>query len=308
MEQTWCPPRLVRGSPLLKEFVVTSQFKTVVLLSLLSALIIILGGMLGGQSGIVIALGLAVIMNAGSYWYSDKIVLSMYRARELAQEEAPMLHRMVGELAQAAGVPKPRVCIVPDETPNAFATGRNPEHGVIAVTEGIMRLLPAEELRGVLAHEMSHIANRDILIQTVAGVLGSAITAIANMLQWFAMFGGGRSSEEGGRGLNPLAALFMAMLAPIAATLIQMAISRSREYLADATGARISGQPLALAGALARLDAYNKQRPLNNYNPATENMFTVSPLSAGGLAGLFSTHPPMQERIARLQEMARSGL
>lgn len=286
----------------------TSQFKTVVLLSLLSALIIILGGMLGGQSGIVIALGLAVVMNAGSYWYSDKIVLSMYRARELAQEEAPMLHRMVGELAQAAGVPKPRVCIVPDETPNAFATGRNPEHGVIAVTEGIMRLLPAEELRGVLAHEMSHIANRDILIQTVAGVLGSAITAIANMLQWFAMFGGGRSSEDGGRGLNPLAALAMAMLAPIAATLIQMAISRSREYLADATGARICGQPLALAGALARLDSYNKQRPLNNYNPATENMFTVSPLSAGGLAGLFSTHPPMQDRIARLQEIARRGV
>ena len=286
----------------------TSQFKTVALLALLSALIIFLGGMLGGRTGVVIALGLAVLMNVGSYWYSDKIVLSMYRARELAPEEAPLLHRMVGELAHAARVPKPRICVVPDETPNAFATGRNPEHGVIAVTEGIMRLLPPEELRGVLAHEMSHIANRDILIQPVAGVLGSAITAIANMLQWFAIFGAGRSSDENGGGLNPLAALFMAILAPIAATLIQMAISRSREYLADATGARLSGQPLALAGALARLDAYNKQIPMQNYNPATENMFTVSPLAPGGLAGLFSTHPPMQERIARLQEMARRGM
>lgn len=286
----------------------TSQFKTVVLLALLSALIILLGGMLGGRTGIVIALALAVLMNVGSYWYSDKIVLSMYRARELAPEEAPLLHRMVGELAQAANVPKPRVCVVPDETPNAFATGRDPDHGVIAVTDGIMRLLPPEELRGVLAHEMSHIANRDILIQTVAGVLGSAITAIANMLQWFAIFGVGRSSDEEGGGLNPLAALFMAILAPIAATLIQMAISRSREYLADATGARLSGQPLALAGALARLDAYNKQIPMQNYNPATENMFTVSPLTGGSLGNLFSTHPPMQERIARLQEMARRGV
>lgn len=287
----------------------TSQFKTVVLLALLSALIIFLGGMLGGRTGIVIALALAVFMNVGSYWYSDKIVLSMYRARELAPEEAPLLHRMVGELAQAARLPKPRVCVIPDETPNAFATGRDPEHGVIAVTEGIMRLLSPEELRGVLAHEMSHILNRDILIQTVAGVLGSAVTAIANMMQWFAIFGVGRSSDEdGGGGLNPLAALFMAILAPIAATLIQMAISRSREYLADATGARLSGQPLALAGALARLDAYNKQIPMRNYNPATENMFTVSPLAPGGLASLFSTHPPMQERIARLQEMARRGV
>lgn len=284
----------------------TSQLKTVVLLALLSALIILLGGLLGGRTGIIIALVLAAFMNVGSYWYSDKIVLSMYRARELAPEEAPLLHRMVGELAQAAGVPMPRVCVVPEETPNAFATGRDPEHGVIAVTDGIMRLLPPEELRGVLAHEMSHIANRDILIQTVAGVLGSAITAIANMLQWAALFGAGRSSGDGEGGMNPVAALFMALLAPVAATLIQMALSRSREYLADSTGARLCGQPLALAGALARLDAYNKRIPMRA-NPSTENMFIVSPLSGGTMASLFSTHPPMEERIRRLEDMARRG-
>jgi len=283
----------------------TSQFKTVLLLALLSGLIIGLGGLLGGRTGIIIALGLAVIMNVGSYWYSDKIVLSMYRARELSPEEAPMLFRMVAELAQAANVPMPRICVVPEETPNAFATGRDPEHGVVAVTEGIMRLLSPEELRGVLAHEMAHIANRDILIQTVAGVLASAITSIANMLQWAAIFGGRSSSEEGGS--NPLAAMLMAFLAPVAASLIQMAISRSREYLADATGARLCGQPLALASALARLDAGNQRVPMHA-NPATENMFIVSPLSGGSLAGLFSTHPPMQERIRRLQEMAMQGV
>lgn len=285
----------------------TNQIKTMMLMALLSAIIILLGGALGGRTGIVIALGFAMLMNAGSYWYSDKIVLSMYHARELAPEEAPMLHRMVGELAQAAGVPKPRICVMPQETPNAFATGRNPEHGVIAVTDGIMRLLSPEELRGVLAHEMSHIANRDILIQTVAGVMASAITAIATMLRFTAIFSGGRSSNGQGEGINPLAALFMAILAPIAAGLIQMAISRSREYVADATGAKLSGQPLALASALARLETYNKQIPMQA-NPTTENMFIVSPLSGASMANLFSTHPPMQERIARLQEMARSGM
>lgn len=281
----------------------TSQIKTVLLLGLLSALIIFLGGMMGGRTGIMIALGLALVMNVASYWYSDKIVLAMYHAREVGPDEAPMLHRMVGELAQAAGVPKPRICVVPEQAPNAFATGRNPENGVIAVTDGIMRLLSPEELRGVLAHEMAHIANRDILIQTIASVMGSAITSIANMLQFAAIFGRSSSNEEGG-GMNPLAAILMAMLAPVAAMLVQMAISRSREYLADETGARYCGQPLALAGALSRLETYNRQIPMQA-NPSTESMFIVSPLSGSSMANLFSTHPPMEERIRRLHAMVR---
>ena len=226
----------------------TSQIKTVLLLGLLSGIIIAMGGLLGGRTGVVFAFGLALLMNVGSYWYSDKIVLSMYRARELAPEEAPALHSMVEELARNAGIPKPRICVVPEAGPNAFATGRNPEHAVVAVTEGIMRLLSPEELRGVLGHEMGHIKNRDILIQTIAGVMASAIVTLANIFQFTAIFGGNR---EGEGGANPLAALMMALLAPLAAGLIQMAISRSREYLADDTGAALCGQPLALAGALA---------------------------------------------------------
>lgn len=218
----------------------TSQFKTVALLALLSGLIIVLGGAVGGRGGIMIALAFALVMNIGSYWYSDKIVLSMYRARELSPQEAPMLHQIVEELAANAGVPKPRVYLVPQEAPNAFATGRNPENSAVAVTEGIMHLLSPRELRGVLAHEMAHVANRDILIQTVAGVLASAITAIANFAQFAAIFGG---RDENGEGRNPLAMLLMALLAPIAATLIQMAISRTREYKADATGAELCRDP-----------------------------------------------------------------
>ena len=279
----------------------TSQLKTMVLLAALSGLIILLGGWLGGNTGVIIALGLAIVMNIGSYWCSDRIVLTMYKARELSLEEAPGLHQMVAELARAADVPKPRVYVVPQQTPNAFATGRNPEHGVVAVTEGIVRLLSPEELRGVLAHEMAHIANRDILIQTVASVLGAAVTAIANMMRFA---GGGRSSGRGGG--NPIAALLMTLLAPLAAMLIRMAISRAREYLADATGARISRNPMALANALAKLSNANQRSPMQ-INPATEGMFIVSPLIGGSLAALFSTHPPMQERIARLQSMAGRG-
>lgn len=282
----------------------SSQIKTFLLLALLSGIIIALGGAVGGRTGIMIALGFAVFMNIGSYWYSDKIVLRMYRARPLAPEEAPMLHRMAEELARNAGVPKPRICVVPEETPNAFATGRNPDNAVIAVTEGIMRLLSPEELRGVLAHEMAHIANRDILIQTVAGVLASAITGIAGILRFTAIFGG---SSDRGSGGNGLSTLLLAILAPIAAMLIQMAVSRSREYLADESGARYSSQPLALAGALGKLESYNRQIPMHA-NPSTENMFIVSPLSGGGVSSLFSTHPPIRERIARLQNMARSGM
>ena len=229
----------------------TSQIKTVLLLALLSAIIIGLGGIMGGRTGIIIAFVIAMIMNVGSYWYSDKIVLSMYQARELSEDEAPMLHRMVAELSANAGIPKPRVCVIPEDAPNAFATGRDPEHGVVAVTDGIMRILSPEELRGVIAHEIGHIANRDILIQTIAGVLASVIVSIANFMQFAAIFGGSSNDEEGGT--NPIAAFLLAILAPIAASIIQMAISRSREYLADETGARICGQPLALAGALHKL-------------------------------------------------------
>ena len=281
----------------------TSQLKTLLLRAGLSAVLIVMGSALGGRQGIVIALVLAVIMNIGSFWFSDKIVLSMYRAQELSPEDAPMVHQIVEELAGRAGVPKPRLFIVPQEAPNAFATGRDPEHGVIAVTDGIMRLLPPEQLRGVLAHEMAHIAHRDILIQTVAGVLGSAITAIANMLQFSMIFGGSRD-EDGNS--NPLAAIAMMILGPLAATLIQMAISRRREYMADAAGAEYCGDPLALAGALNNLDAYSRHIAMQA-NPATENMFIVSPLSGDTMRRMFSTHPPMEERIANLQEMARTG-
>ncbi len=283
----------------------TSQIKTVLLLGLLSGIIIVLGGLMGGRVGIIIAFGMALIMNVGSYWYSDKIVLSMYRARELAPEEAPYLHKIVEELSYNAGIPKPRVCVVPEEAPNAFATGRNPENAVVAVTEGLMRLLPPEELRGVVAHEIGHIVNRDILIQTIAGVMASAIVTMANIFQFTAIFGGNRNGE--GNGVNPIAALAMALLAPMAAGLVQMAISRSREYLADDIGAELCGQPLALAGALAKLGAASGRIPMREGNPSTEQMFIVSPMfSRSSMANLFSTHPPLEERIRRLQAMAAS--
>ena len=283
----------------------TSQLKTFMLLALLSGLIIVLGGALGGKTGIVIAFGLALIMNVGSYWYSDKIVLRMYQARELSESEAPMIYSMVRELAANAQIPMPRIAVVPEEAPNAFATGRNPENSVVAVTEGILRLLSPEELKGVLAHEIAHIANRDILIQTVAGVMASTIVAIATFTQFAAIFGMGRSSEdvEGGGG-NPLMAIVLAILAPIAASLIQFAISRSREYLADASGARYCGQPLALAAALGKLQSWNQRIPMQNGNPTTAEMFIVAPLFGGGMAKLFSTHPDINDRIARLREMA----
>lgn len=281
----------------------TSQLKTFMLLALLSALIIVLGGFLGGKAGIVIAFGLALLMNVGSYWYSDKIVLRMYNARELSESEAPMIHAMVRDLAVQAGVPMPRICVVPEQAPNAFATGRDPDHSVIAVTEGIVRLLSPEELKGVLAHEMAHIANRDILIQTVAGVMASTIVSIANFMQFAAIFGIGRNDEEG-EGSNPLMALMLAILAPIAASLIQFAISRSREYLADATGAQFCGQPLALASALEKLQNWNQRIPMQNGNATTAEMFIVAPLFGGGMARLFSTHPDINDRVARLRAMA----
>ncbi|QJB56351.1 zinc metalloprotease HtpX [Pseudodesulfovibrio sp. zrk46] len=278
----------------------TSQIKTVLLLGLLTGLLMMLGGAMGGRAGLVLAFGFAMVMNVGSYWYSDKIVLKMYKAQELSPGDAPHIHRVVEEMAQAAGIPKPRIFLIPQDSPNAFATGRNPENAVVAVTRGIVNILSPDELKGVLAHELGHIANRDILIQTVAAVLAGAIVFIANMLQWTAIFGFGNDDEEGG---NPIAALAMAFLAPIAAGLIQMAISRSREYLADDTGARLAGNPLHLAGALGKLDSASKQVPMEG-SPATENMFIVAPFSGKRAASLFATHPPIEDRIARLRAMA----
>ncbi|MCL1889665.1 MAG: zinc metalloprotease HtpX [Desulfovibrionaceae bacterium] len=279
----------------------TSQLKTVVLLSALSGLIMLLGGMAGGEQGLVIAFVFALVMNLGSYWFSDKIVLSMYSARETSPSDAPMLHRMVEELAANAGIPKPRVCVVPEDAPNAFATGRNPAHAVVAVTEGILRLLDPEELRGVLAHEIGHIANRDILIQSVASVLASVVMFLANMARFAAVFGGNNRNRSGGG--NALAGIFMALLAPLAATLIQMAISRSREYLADASGARFCRDPLSLASALGKLQSYSRKIPLRRESASTAHMFIVNPLNAQSLSKLFSTHPPIDERIARLRQM-----
>ncbi|MEZ0575227.1 zinc metalloprotease HtpX [Halodesulfovibrio aestuarii] len=280
----------------------TSNLKTMMLLALLSGIIIVLGGALGGKGGIIIAFVLALLMNVGSYWYSDKIVLRMYGAQEVSPHDAPMLHNIVEELAYKAGIPKPRICIIPEQAPNAFATGRDPEHGVVAVTQGIMQLLSTEELKGVLAHEIGHITNRDILIQSIAGVMASAIVSIAHFMQFAAIFGfGGGDDEEGS---NPFAALLLAFVAPIAASLIQFAISRSREYLADDTGARLSGNPLYLASALEKLNAYSQRVPMHHGSEATAHMFIVNPFSGANMAKLFSTHPPIEERVSRLRQMA----
>lgn len=277
----------------------TSNLKTLVLLAALTGLIMLIGGIVGGQSGLVIAFVFAMVMNLGSYWFSDKIVLSMYHARELAPSESPLIHKMVEELSHNAGIPKPRIYVVPEEAPNAFATGRNPEHAVVAVTEGILKILQPEELRGVLAHEIGHIANRDILIQSVAAVLASVVMFLANMAQFAAIFGG-RDREGGG---NIFGMLLMAILAPIAATLIQMGISRSREYLADESGARYSGNPHALASALAKLQSWSGKVHMHKESGSTAHMFIVNPLTGSSLSKLFSTHPPIEERIARLHNM-----
>jgi len=274
-----------------------NTLKTTFLLAVLTILFVLVGKAIGGQSGMVIAFGLAIVMNVGSYWFSDKIVLRMYRAREVTEAEAPQLHGTVRRLATAAGVPMPKVCIIPEESPNAFATGRNPAHAVVAVTEGIVRILSPEELEGVLAHEMAHVKNRDILIGTVAATLAGAIMMMAHMARFAAIFGGGsRDDREGGGGLE---LLVMAILAPLGAMLVQMAVSRSREYLADETGARFCGRPEALARALEKISGWSRQVPMDA-SPATAHMFILSPLSGGGLMSLFSTHPPVEKRIERL--------
>ncbi len=274
-----------------------SSLKTLILMAALTALFMVGGQAMGGQQGMVIALLIALGLNFFAYWNSDKMALAMNKAREVSSTEAPELHQMVATLAARAGLPTPKVYMVDNPTPNAFATGRNPEHAAVAVTSGIMQVLNREELKGVLAHELAHIKNRDILISSIAAVMAGAISYLATMAQWAMIFGGGRSDEEGGG--NPLAAIVMMIVAPLAASLIQMAISRSREYIADATGAAICGQPKALASALNKLANYNKQRPME-INPASAQMYIVNPLKGSSMASLFSTHPPMEERIKRL--------
>jgi len=278
-------------------------FKTFILLAGLTALFLFIGQAVGGRSGLYLAFFMALFMNFIGYWFSDKIALKMSGAQEVTVDQAPDLHRTVERLSAQAGLPKPRVYVMPQETPNAFATGRNPEHAAVAVTEGIMRLLKPEELDGVLAHELAHIKNRDILISSVAAVMAGAISHLAYMAQWGAMFGMGRGDdEEGGGGGNMIAVILMAIIGPMAAMLIQMAISRSREFVADATGAKIIHAGRPLANALLKLEGYNKQLPMQ-VNPATAQMYIVNPLSAQGLTRLFSTHPPIQERVDRLMAL-----
>ncbi len=278
-------------------------FKTALLLAVLTIMLVFLGGAIGGRQGMVIAFFFALAMTFFSYWFSDKIVLRMYGARPITEAEAPRLHGIVRQLALRAQIPMPPVYLIENDTPNAFATGRSPEHAAVAVTEGILRILNDEELEGVLAHELSHVKNRDVLISTIAATLAGAITMLAHMGQYAAMFGGARrdGDEEGGG--NPIVLLIMAIVAPIAAMLVQLAVSRSREYQADATGAALAGRPWGLASALEKLQVAQQVAPMDA-NPATAHLFIVNPLSGRSLMNLFSTHPPLEDRIARLRAMA----
>ncbi len=271
------------------------------LMMILTLLLVYGGAALGGRQGMTFALMIAFFMNFISYFFSDKIVLMMYRAKEVTESEAPVLYRIVRRLTQKAGMPMPKVYIIPDMSPNAFATGRNPEHAAVAATEGIMQILTEEELAGVMAHELSHVLHRDILISTVAATIAGAISYLAQMAQWAMIFGGGRRRDDDG---NPIAALVMMIVAPIAAMMIQLAISRAREYSADEGGAKLLGDPLALASALKKLTRGVQAMPMQT-NPATSHLFIVNPLSGRGVMKLFSTHPPLEERIARLEAMAR---
>jgi heat shock protein HtpX len=274
--------------------------KTALLLGALTGLLMLIGGLIGGRGGVYIAFIFALILNFGSYWFSDKIVLKMYKAQEVSETAAPDLYSIVRNLALKAALPMPRVYIIPEETANAFATGRNAEHAVVAVTEGIMRILNKEELKGVIAHELSHIKNGDMLIASIAATIAGAIGMLATMAQWAAIFGGGHSDDDDHGGIIGLIA--MAIFAPLAAIIIQMAISRSREYMADASGARITKNPYGLATALEKLTKASQLIPMNA-NPSTAHLFIVNPLTRKSLMNLFSTHPPLEERIARLRSM-----
>jgi heat shock protein HtpX len=279
-----------------------NSLKTTLLLSLLTVLMVTMGSAIGGTSGMVFAFIMALGMNFFSYWFSDKIVLKMYGAQEIGEQDHPAFYGMVRNLSRKAGLPMPKVYIIPDQSPNAFATGRNPANAAVAATEGILRILTPEELEGVMAHELAHVQNRDILISTIAATFAGAISMLGNMLQWGALFGAGRSDDEEGSG-GFIGSLVMAIIAPIAAMLIQMAVSRSREYMADESGARLCGRPRALANALRKLHTASQMIPMQDARPATAHMFIVNPLTGGALVKLFSTHPPMEERISRLEAM-----
>jgi heat shock protein HtpX len=277
-----------------------NQFRTALLLAVLTLLMMWIGQLLGGRGGMMMALVLAAGMNFFSYWFSDKIVLRMYRAQEVTPQQAPALYTMVAELARNADLPMPKVYLIPQETPNAFATGRNPEHAVVAVTQGLLQLMDQQQVRGVLAHELAHIKNRDILIGSIAATMAGAIMMLASMARWSAMFGGlNRDHEEGGGG-GALGWIVVAIVAPVAALIVQMTISRSREYLADSTGAQFAGSGAGLATALEKLGAYSQRLPMQA-SPSTAHMFIVNPLSGRSLMNLFSTHPPIEERVARLR-------
>jgi heat shock protein HtpX len=276
----------------------TNALKTTLLLGLMTGLFMAIGGFLGGRSGMWIALVLATVMNFVSFWFSDKIVLASYGAQPIGEADAPVVYRIVRNLATKAGIPMPRLYLIPSPQPNAFATGRSPRHAAVAVTEGILRIMDESELEGVLAHELSHVLNRDVLISTIAATMAGAISMLANMAQWSLFFGGSRDSEE--RGGNPIGLILTVILAPIAAMLIQLAVSRSREFQADASGARLTRRPMSLASALGKLQQAAQMVPMDA-NPATAHLFIVNPLSGASIAKLFATHPPIEERIARLR-------
>ncbi|MDD5271055.1 MAG: zinc metalloprotease HtpX [Candidatus Omnitrophica bacterium] len=275
--------------------------KTVFFLTLLTLLLILVGGWIGGREGMVIAFSIALVMNFVTYWFSDRIVLAMYKAKQVTRADYPKFFTIVSNLSTKAGLPMPKVYVMPVETPNAFATGRDPSHAAVAATEGIIRLLSDDELEGVIAHELSHVRNRDTLVMTAVATIAGAIYMISHMAR-FAMIFGGRGDDDRNGG-NPMAALALIILAPIAATLIQLAISRSREYMADDSGADICGRPLSLANALRKLHGYSRRMPMDA-NPVTAHMFIVNPLAGRGFLSLFSTHPPIERRIARLEELA----
>jgi heat shock protein HtpX len=283
-----------------------NQVKPLVFLAVITALFLWLGQRLGGQAGMLIALIVAAVMNIGVYWFSDRIVLRMYNAQPAGPSEAPDLYRAIQDLAMQANLPMPKVYLIPDEAPNAFATGRNPKHSSVAVTQGLLSMLNRDEIKSVIAHELGHIRNRDTLIMAVAATVAGALSHVANMAIWGAFLGGGSNSEDEDHG-HPAGGLLALLIAPIAATLIQMAISRAREFLADEAGARLSGNPLALATALGKLEYARHRVPMEYGNPATAHLFIVNPFAGAGLAKLFSTHPPTEERIARLEAMSLRG-
>ena len=281
--------------------IMLNQLKTVALLGALTGILLFVGGLIGGQQGLTIALFFAVLMNFGSYFFSHKIVLAMYHAKELKESEAPGIHAMVEEIAREAKIPKPKVYIIHAPHANAFATGPNPKKAVVAVTDGIVQLLTKEELKGVLAHEIGHVKNRDILISTIAATIASVISYLAFMVRWAAILGTGSRDDQ--RGSNVLGLLVMTIVAPLAAMIVQLAISRSREYLADERGARLIRNPLPLASALQKLESASHSRPLGMGSPSTAHLFIVKPFRGKGMLNLFSTHPPLHERVARLKKL-----